>query len=100
GSTDKLEDATHDIEALPKVVILRLRNMTAIDATGIQALEDLSEKLHATGRHIVFCGMREQPEKLMRKAGFEEFVGKENICENVDKGLARARELVADYLTP
>jgi SulP family sulfate permease len=95
GSTDKLEDATHDIEALPKVVILRLRNMTAIDATGIQALEDLSEKLHATGRHIVFCGMREQPEKLMRKAGFEEFVGKENICENVDKALARARELVA-----
>ena len=94
GSTDKLEDATHDIEALPKVVILRLRNMTAIDATGIQALEDLSEKLHATGRHIVFCGMREQPEKLMRKAGFEEFVGKENICENVDKALARARELV------
>ena len=100
GSTDKLDDATHDIAALPKVVILRLRNMTAIDATGIQALEDLSEKLHATGRHIVFCGMREQPEKLMRKAGFEEFVGKENICENVDKALARARELVTASLAP
>jgi SulP family sulfate permease len=97
GSTDKLEDLTRNIEILPKVVILRLRNMTAIDATGIQALEDLAERLHETGRHIVFCGMREQPERLMRKAGFDRFVGPENICPNVDAALARAKELALGH---
>jgi SulP family sulfate permease len=94
GSTDKLEDATEDVSKLPKVVILRLRNMTAIDATGIQALEDLADRLHESGKHLVFCGMREQPARLMKKAGFEDYIGAENICPNVDAALARSRELL------
>ena len=43
GSTDKIDEITDNIDSLPQVVILRLRNMTAIDATGIQALEDLQQ---------------------------------------------------------
>jgi len=93
GSTDKLDEATRDIEALPPIVILRLRNMTAIDATGIQALEDLAEKLHTSGRQLLFCGMRDQPMRLMHKAGFEGHVGPENICANIDAALERVREL-------
>lgn len=93
GSTDKLDEATRDIEALPPIVILRLRNMTAIDATGIQALEDLAEKLHASGRQLLFCGMRDQPMRLMHKAGFESHVGPENICANIDAALERVKEL-------
>jgi len=93
GSTDKLDEATRDFEALPPIVILRLRNMTAIDATGIQALEDLAEKLHASGRQLLFCGMRDQPMRLMHKAGFESHVGPENICANIDAALERVKEL-------
>ena len=94
GSTDKLDEIADGIEDLPPVVILRLRNMTAIDATGIQALEDLAEQIHASGRDVLFCGMREQPRQLMAKAGFDAVVGRENICENVEAALRRARELL------
>jgi len=103
GSTDKLEEATRDLEGLPPIVIVRLRNMTAIDATGIQALEDLAERVQASGRHLLFCGMRDQPGRLMQKAGFAAHVGAENICTNVDAALVRAREILTsgvDGVTP
>ena len=94
GSTDKLVDIADNLEELPKVVIMRLRNMTAIDATGIQALEDLSRTLHQSGRTVIFCGMRKQPKDIMMRARFNEHVGDENICDSVDSALARAREVL------
>ncbi len=94
GSTDKLEEIEDGIESLPPVIILRLRNMTAIDATGIQAMEDLVDHVRRSGRHVLFCGMPPQPAALMRRAGFDVHVGPENICANVGAALARARELL------
>jgi SulP family sulfate permease len=93
GSTDKLNEVTGQVDELPPVVIVRLRNMTAIDATGLQALEELADRLHASGREMILCGAREQPARLMRQAGFERHVGRENICGNVAEALARADEL-------
>jgi len=90
GSTDKLEEITSQLASLPKVVILRLRNMTAIDATGLKALEVLAEELHSSGRGLILCGAPWQPQKMMKRAEFERHVGAENICENVDAAIARA----------
>ena len=70
--------------------MLRLRNMTAIDATGLQALEDLADTLHASGRALILCGAREQPARVMRDAEFEQHVGVENICPNITVALQRA----------
>jgi len=64
--------------------------MTAIDSTGLQALEDLADTLHASGRKLILCGAREQPAKLMRQAEFERHVGHENICAHVEAALERA----------
>src|SRR5690242_17166667 len=58
GSTDKVEEITRDLAALGPIVMLRLRDMTAIDATGIQALEDLADRLRASGRTLILCGAR------------------------------------------
>jgi len=74
-------------------VILRLRNMTAIDATGIAALEELADRLQKSGRAMLVCGARPQPEALMREAGFDRHVGSENICENITVALQRAEAL-------
>jgi SulP family sulfate permease len=90
GSTDKIDEITSRLEELPDIVILRLRNMTAIDATGLQALEKLADMVHAAGRHLILCGAREQPARLMRQAEFEQHVGAENICPNVAAALERA----------
>jgi sulfate permease, SulP family len=60
GTTDKIERVTSML-GLPPIVVLRLRNMTAIDATGLQAIEDLAGRLRATGRTLLLCGARSQP---------------------------------------
>ena len=75
---------------LPPIVIMRLRNMTAIDATGLFALEEMAGQLHATGRTLILCGAREQPAQMIHQAEFEEVVGRENICANVQEALQRA----------
>jgi SulP family sulfate permease len=93
GATDKLVDEIDRAEELTPVVILRLRNMTAIDATGLLTLEDIAEKLHAAGRTLILCGARPQPAKLMEQAEFEHRVGRENICANISAALLRAEML-------
>jgi SulP family sulfate permease len=93
GATDKISVVTEKLHSLPPVVILRLRNMTAIDATGLFALEDIARQLHANRRTLILCGAREQPLSLIRQAEFEDIIGHENICENVQAALRRAEEV-------
>jgi SulP family sulfate permease len=93
GSTDQLESVVGSVEELPPIVIFRLRNMTAIDATGLRALEDVTHRLEQSGRTAIFCGARKQPRAAMARAGFVERVGPANMCPDVDTALTRAREL-------
>lgn len=93
GATDKISVVTEQIHKLPPVVILRLRNMTALDATGVFALEEVANQLHSTGRTLILCGAREQPSKLIHQADFEEIIGRENICAHVQEALERAEEV-------
>src|SRR5581483_6146121 len=93
GATDKLEEVLHGLADLPPIIILRLRNMTAIDATGLQALEQFADVIHASGRELILCGAPPRPALLMRRADFEEHIGKHNICENIGQALRRAKHL-------
>ena len=98
GATDKIEEIFAQIEELPPIVILRLRNMTAIDATGLQALEKLADVVHSSRRGLILCGAREQPARLMKQAEFEQHVGSENICRSVEEALERAKQLHAEMV--
>ena len=93
GATDKLDEIAHRLADLSPIVVLRLRNMTAIDATGIQALEEFADRVHASGRGLILCGALERPALLMKRADFEEHVGRENICNNIGDALERAEQL-------
>ena len=93
GGLDKLATITDQLATLPPIVILRLRNMTAIDGSGLGALEDLADTLHASQRTLILCGAREQPAKLMEQAEFDEHVGHQNICPDLDRALARAEAI-------
>jgi SulP family sulfate permease len=93
GATDKFADILQSIDKLPPIVILRLRNMTAIDATGLGAIRDLADTLHDSGRSLLLCGAREQPSQLMKQAEFERHVGAENICASITDALNRAAEV-------
>ncbi len=92
GATDKISVVTENMHKLPPVVILRLRNMTALDATGLFAIEETARALQAAGRTLILCGAREQPAKLLQEAGVEELIGKDNICENVQAAVQRAQD--------
>jgi SulP family sulfate permease len=93
GTTEKLVEATTNVEAFEPVVILRLRNMTAIDATGIHAIESFAKRLTESGRTLLLCGAMEQPSKLLQQPRFLDHVGRENIMPNIQTALDRAREL-------
>ncbi|HET9698224.1 MAG TPA: SulP family inorganic anion transporter, partial [Terriglobales bacterium] len=96
GATEKINVIQETLQELPPIVVLRLRNMTAIDATGLKALEDVADALHKSGRTLILCGAREQPAQLMKQAEFEEHVGAENICPHVEEALKRAKQVYED----
>jgi len=97
GTTEKLGDATRDLSQFGDVVILRLRNMTALDATGIHALEQFSDRLHKAGKTLLMCGARDQPSRLIARSDFLEHVGAENVLPHVQAALARAEEIQGDF---
>ncbi len=94
GAADKLETALKRSGTEPDVLILRMRKVLAMDATGLNALEDLYERLHARGKHLVLSGPHTQPLFMMDKAGFLDRLGKENVFANIELSLARAREIL------
>jgi sulfate permease, SulP family len=97
GTTEKLAEATKDLTQLQEVVILRLRNMTALDATGIHALEQFSDRLHNAGKILLLCGARDQPSRLISNSDFLKHIGPENVLPHVQSALARAHGLQGDF---
>ena len=93
GATDKLTDLISHVGDLAPIVVLRLRNMTAIDATGLRAIQDFADALHDSGRTLLLCGALPQPARLMSKAEFHRHVGAENIVPSVDAALRRAEAI-------
>lgn len=93
GTAEKLADATANLDAFAPIVVLRLRNMTAIDATGVHAIETFARRLGTSGRHLILCGALQQPSRLLQQPRFIAHVGRENLMPNVQAALDRAREL-------
>jgi SulP family sulfate permease len=90
GGNEKISHIMECLGELPPILLLLLRDMTAIDATGLQAFEDLSEKCRAGERTLILCGAQPQPAKLMHQAEFEKHVGTANICADLHAALERA----------
>ena len=76
-------------------LVLRMRSVTALDSTAMNALIDLTEVCEARGITVVFSHVNEQPMKVMDKAGFTKRVGKENFQPNISAALKRAEEVIA-----
>ncbi|HEY4359744.1 MAG TPA: SulP family inorganic anion transporter [Bryobacteraceae bacterium] len=97
GTTEKLAEVTENLDVYPTVVIVRLRNMTALDATGLHALEVFAQRLRKSGRTLLLCGARDQPARLLHQADFIEHVGEQNIVPHVEAALERAHEINAAF---
>ena len=95
GATEKLASAVAHAGELPSIVILRLRYMPAIDATGLKAIQDLADQLHDSGRTLLICGAPSQPSKLMEQAEFHRHLGDENVLPNLAAALRRAQDVIS-----
>jgi SulP family sulfate permease len=94
GAAEKMEDALANLGAWPQILILRLHLVTAMDITGLNALESVVERMKQRGGTVILSGIHQQPLQLLRKAGFIEVIGRENFCATFDDSLARARKLL------
>jgi SulP family sulfate permease len=94
GVAEKLDYALERSRAVPRVLIFRVRNVPAIDASGLRALEHTWEKFHRRGTLIVLSGIQPQPMKILLRSGFIDRIGLDNICPNIDEALLRARVLL------
>ncbi len=77
-----------------RVLVLRMRSVSAIDATAMQQLELLLDACHSRGVQLVLSHVNHQPMQVMRKAGFAEKLGQDNFCPHIDEALARAQAIV------
>ena len=96
GATDKLTTILDRLPRLPPIIIMRLRHVPAMDASGLQALADLADQVRLSGRTLLLCGARQQPAHLMARAEFHAHVGEANILANVHDAMRRAKEIAAE----
>lgn len=97
GTTEKLAEGSTDLNQFAQVVVLRLRNMTAIDATGLHALQTFAERLQKAGKSLILCGARHQPAELIERSELAALIGAQNVLPHVEAALQRAQELVQDF---
>ena len=94
GAASKFKDAMRRVEKPPRVLILRLREVLAIDATGLRALEDVLDKARADGTQVIMTGVQAQPRAVLARAGILERVGEENVVADFRSAVERATSIV------
>ncbi len=92
GMTDRISDIS--VKDFTKYLIIRMRGVPSLDATGMNALENLYNYCTEHGVRLIFSHANEQPMKTMRRAGFVDMVGEEHFRPNIDDAIAHARELL------
>ena len=95
GAGNRFEDIMGRYGQRPKVRIIRMRKVPFIDSTGLHNLENLCLMSQKEGITIVLSGVVPKVEAVLKRNGFNELLGEENICNHIDLALARAREIVA-----
>lgn len=91
GTTNDFLDISY--EEGKNALILRMRNVPAMDISGLDTLEEIRETCQQRGMTLILSHVNPQPFRVMKKAGFLEKIGEKNICPNIDASLKRAAEL-------
>jgi SulP family sulfate permease len=94
GVADKVKDVLRNVIGKPKVFILRMRHVPAMDATGLFALLDLRRKCEREGSTLVLAEIHTQPFIALERSGHYQEFGRENVTSHIDDALNRARKLL------
>lgn len=91
GASDKFSYMLDDTNI--DVLCIRMRNVPAIDATGVEMLDKITKRCKRYNISVIFSHVNEQPMHAMEKAGFIDRIGRDNFCDHIDTALIRAEEL-------
>ena len=91
GAADKIADMVKS--AKKGVVIIRMRSVPAIDATGLHTFETIVKKCAKKNIAVIISHVNEQPMHAFVKSGIYDRIGKDNFCDNIDAALERAEEI-------
>ncbi|MBI3651977.1 MAG: sulfate permease [Acidobacteria bacterium] len=94
GAIERFKDAMQRVEKTPKVLILRMRNVVAIDASGLRVMEELVESTQRRGIVLLLSAVSSQPLSAMQQSGLLKTLGEENIAKDIYAALARAQLLI------
>lgn len=94
GAADRFKETIRQMERPPRVLVLRMRNVFAIDATGLHLLEELHHLCQRDGTQLVLSGVHTQPLMAIQNKGLWDTIGEENTFGNIDDALDRARDII------
>jgi sulfate permease, SulP family len=94
AAAEKLDVALRSSGARPRVVIFRMRNVPAMDASGLHAFEVAIEKLHRDGIRVFLTAVQPQPMKVIFESGLADRLGIHKFCADLDEALAAVRILL------
>ncbi|HEX7069964.1 MAG TPA: SulP family inorganic anion transporter, partial [Rhodothermales bacterium] len=96
GAAEKFKSTVGQLANSPKVFIIRMRNVMAMDSTGLHALKDLVRRSRHDGAFVILSDVHTQPLFAMERSGLLDEIGSENAFGNIDDALNRAREFLGE----
>jgi SulP family sulfate permease len=97
GAIERFKDAIRSVEKRPRVLIIRMRNVVAIDASGLQSLEELLTGTRRKNTALLFSAVAPQPLSAMKQSGLLDRLGADNVLDNIFDALARATEILESH---
>lgn len=94
GAATKFKEVMRRVGSTPQIMILRMRNVPAIDATGLNLLSEIVRENKRENIHLIFSGMHAQPLNALKQYGLLDEIGRENVLTNIDDALNRSRQML------
>ena len=94
GAAEMFKDALARIAGKPKVLIIRMRDVLALDSTGMHALGDVVHRSRKDGTTVLLADVHMQPLVALTNSPLLQEIGEDSLCATLNDALARARSLV------
>ncbi|TCO72683.1 SulP family inorganic anion transporter [Marinisporobacter balticus] len=94
GAADKFIQVIKEVEDSPKVLILKMKHVPVIDATGYTALKKLYDMCKHSDTKLIIMEIQESPLKILKNYGFIQMIGQDRICKDIDEAVETANRLI------
>lgn len=94
GASQKFEEVIKKIKHKPEILILRVRHVPFIDATGVKRLKEIYTGLKSLGTTTIISGANDEIKKELRKMNIYQDLGSDNICDNIEQAVLQAKRLL------